>query len=212
MSDAPRVRPSESLLGALVSILDIVVLERLYGGSFRQLGGERPPSWFTGAFNAVDPGAPVTLVQAFPVLDSFLSEAEAFWQRTSYGRLDGEAFVVTGPEGKNLPLSTIAVAIDGRHFLLIQRVPGFDDRQQILQRAREQALAHEAVVRKIDSLRQPFAKLAAVVGELTAADDDTARGALMGRAASEIEAMRIVLEELPKLPPGVARGGRSRRS
>jgi hypothetical protein len=194
---------SDAMLEALVAILDIVVLERLAGGAFKQMGNDPPPSWFAQAFRDVDPGAPVTLQQAFPVLDSFLSEAEAFWSSTAYGRLDGEAFVVSGPEGRNLPLSTIAVAFSGRHYLLIQRVPGFDDRQHILQRAREQALAQELVVKRIDALRAPFDRLAALTGQLDTAADLTepVRGVVTGMT-TEIETIRRHLEELPKLPRG----------
>jgi hypothetical protein len=208
MSEAPRVTMSDSLLASLVAILDTVVLERLQGGSFRQLGTEYPPAWFTQAFHNADPGAPVTLVQAFPVLDSFLSEAEVFWQGTAYGRLDGEAFVVAGPAGDNLALTTIAVAMQGRHFLLIQRVAGFDERHRVLQRAREQALSHEAVVRKIDALRQPFAKLSAIVGELAALDLADAQRAVVTRASSELDTLRGTLDELPKLPRGASPRGR----
>jgi hypothetical protein len=212
MSEAPRVPMSDPLLSTLVAILDIVVLERLHGGSFRQLGTEHPPSWFSEAFHSADTGAPVTLVQAFPVLDSFLSEAEVFWQRTAYGRLDGEAFVVAGSGGHNLALMTIAVALQGRHFLLIQRVAGFDERQQVLQRAREQALSHEAVVRKIDGLRQPFSKLTACADELAASGLSQAQGTVMARARAELEALGRLLDELPKLPPAASPAGRSRRS
>ena len=67
-TDARRARLSESLLSTLVSILDLVVLERMHGGSFRQVGADYPPAWFTEAFHHADPGAPVTIVQAFPVL------------------------------------------------------------------------------------------------------------------------------------------------
>jgi hypothetical protein len=209
MSESPRVTTSDSLLASLVAILDIVVLERLQGGSFRQLGTEYPPAWFTQAFHEADPGAPVTLVQAFPVLDSFLSEAEVFWQGTAYGRLDGEAFVVAGPAGDNLALMTIAVAMQGRHFLLIQRVAGFDERQRVFQRAREQALSQEAVVRKIDALRQPFAKLSAVVSELAVSDLADAQRAALARASAELDTLRRTLEELPKLARGASpRGSR----
>ena len=202
MSDARSVRMPDSLLGTLVAILDIVVLERLYGGSFRQLGTERPPSWFAQAFNSVDPHAPVTLVQAFPVLDSFLSEAEAFWQRTSYGRFDGEAFVVEGPDGENLPLSTIAVAIEGRHFLLIQRVAGFDDRQHILQRAREQALAHEGVVKQIDTMRAPVLRSTALTNELAASALDENQRQVVDQLGSELGHIAQSLDVLPKPPRG----------
>jgi hypothetical protein len=208
MSEAPRVTTSDSLLASLVAILDIVVLERLQGGSFRQLGTEYPPAWFTQAFHEADPGAPVTLVQAFPALDSFLSEAEVFWQGTAYGRLDGEAFVVAGPAGDNLALMPIAVTMQGRHFLLIQRVAGFDERQRVFQRAREQALSHEAIVRKIDALRQPFAKLSAVVSELATSDLAEAQRAVLARASSELDALRRTLDELPKLARGASPRGR----
>jgi hypothetical protein len=168
MSDTQSVGMPDPLLATLVSVLDVVVLERLHGGAFRQVGNHPCPSWFVETFQDVDPRAPVTLLQAFPVLDSFLTEAEIFWERTGYGRLEGEAVVVAGPGGRNLPLATIAVAMEGRHFLLLQRVAGFDDRQHILQRAREQALAHEVIVKRIDALRRPLEKLTALAGELAA--------------------------------------------
>src|SRR5688572_33222103 len=120
MSDTCSTEVPDPVLATLVALLDVVVLERLQGGAFRQLGSRPSPAWFAESFAAADPRAPVTLLQAFPVLDSFLSEAELFWERTPFGRLEGEAFVVGGPAGDNLPLAAVAVATDGRHFLLIQ--------------------------------------------------------------------------------------------
>jgi hypothetical protein len=205
MSDTQSVGMPDPLLATLVSVLDVVVLERLHGGAFRQVGNHPCPSWFVETFQDVDPRAPVTLLQAFPVLDSFLTEAEIFWERTGYGRLEGEAVVVAGPGGRNLPLATIAVAMEGRHFLLLQRVAGFDDRQHILQRAREQALAHEVIVKRIDALRRPLEKLTALAGELatTSALTDPQRTLLAG-ISSEAGAVQKILEELPKLPPGTS--------
>jgi hypothetical protein len=208
MSDAPRGPVVDSLLSTLLTILDTVVLERLFGGSFRQIGTDHPPAWFTDAFHLANPGAPVTLVQAFPVLDSFLSEAEEFWQRTAYGRLDGEAFVIGGSGGDNLALATIAVALQGRHFLLIQRVAGFDERQRILQRARDQALTHEATVRKIDAHRKPFAKLSGLAGELGATGLNDSQRALLTRIEGEFDVLQRTLEELPRLPPAASPRGR----
>ena len=107
---------SASMLAALMSILDIVVLERLHGGAFKQLTNDPAPSWFTEAFANVLEGSPATLAQAFPILDPFLSDAEAFWGRTNYGRLDGEAVVIGGPGGRNLPIVTVAL------FLVTQKM------------------------------------------------------------------------------------------
>jgi hypothetical protein len=196
---------SASMLSTLMSILDIVVLERLPGGAFKLLAHDPAPSWFTEAFSSALEGAPATLAQAFPILDPFLSEAEAFWGRTNYGRLDGEAFVVAGPGGRNLPLVTVAVALDGRHFLLLHRMAGFDDRQQILQRARERMLEHEGVVRRIDNLRRPFTRLNRLVSELEgSAGLSEPQRAVLTSAATELAALGQVLDELPKLPPGTA--------
>jgi hypothetical protein len=205
MSDWREGEMPGSLPPALVTILDMIVLERLHGGAFRQLGSERTPAWFSEAFWNAAPGTAVTLLQAFPVLDSFLTEAEAFWSRTTQGRLDGETFVVTGADGQNLPLAAIAVAHEGRQLLLIQRVPGFDDRQRVLQRAREQALTHEGVIKGIDGLRRPFGRLAGLASELAATSGlSESQKTLVSRITSELDALRQLLDQLPKLPPATS--------
>lgn len=206
MNDRRNVQLPASILGALMAILDVVVLERVHGGAFRQLSAEPSPSWFSEAFSNVLEGGPVTLAEAFPVLDPFLSEAEVFWSRTAFGRLDGEAFVVGGPGGHNLPLITVAVALEGRHFLLIHRVAGFDDRQQILQRARERALEHEHVVKRLDELRPPFERLTRVAGELDAMSElSTAQRTLLASAHAELDTIRQIMDQLPRLPGSTGR-------
>lgn len=195
---------SGNMLGRLVSVLDLVVLERLPGGAMYQLGDERPPAWFAETFHNAGNREPVTLLQAFPVMDAFISEAEIFWERTSDGRLESEPFVVTSAGGANLPLAAIAVAMHGRRFLLLQRVAGFDDRQHILQRARERALEYETLVKRIHALRRPAATLARLAGELGASklgEPDQARALAI---AKEAETLRELLDDLPQLPPGTS--------
>lgn len=209
MSETRRTESPEPLLGMLVSLLEVVVLERLHGGAFRQVGGSPAPAWFTESFTGVDPHAPVTLLQAFPVLDAFLSEAEIFWERTAYGRLEGEAVVVAGPGGRNLPLATVAVAMEGRHFLLIQRVTGFDDRQHILQTARDQALQHESVVKRIDAVRHPVGRLTRLANELASSENlSDSQQTLLNGIESELQTVQQLLADLPKLPPASTPRGR----
>lgn len=200
MTDAPRPVVPDALLATLVSILDLAVLERQPGGAFRQIGGE-PPSWFVDAMNNTDPGAAVTVVQAFPVLESFLAEADAFWRKTAYGRLEGEAFVVTDASGRNLPVAPIAVVMEGRHFLLLHRAAGFDERQRVLQRAREQALGQEKLVRQIDDLRRPVARLGNAVNDLKKQPLSEVQAAAVAGILKELEALVAKLDELPRLPP-----------
>jgi hypothetical protein len=205
MSDrADRELPA-TMLAALIAMLDTVVLERVEGGAFRQLRHEPSPSWFDEAFREEARGGPVTLLEVFPVLDGFLSEAEVFWSRMAYGHLEGEAVVVTGPGGRNLPLVATAVALEGHHFLLLQRVAGIDDRQHILQRARDQALEHERVVKQIDALRRPVERLTRIVREFSSTADPAAphQGALASVEA-ELDTIHTVLEDLPKAPRGTA--------
>jgi hypothetical protein len=207
MSDAPRPAVPDGLLGTLVSILDLAVLERQPGGAFRQIGGE-PPSWFVEAMKNTDPGAAVTVVQAFPVLESFLAEADAFWRTTAYGRLEGEAFVITDSSGRNLPVAPIAVVMEGRHFLLLHRASGFDERQRVLQRAREQALDQEKMVKQIDGLRRPVVRLGNAVTGLTKGPLSDVQAVAVTTILKELEELQKQLEELPKLPPASSAGRR----
>ena len=164
--EAKNVR--EAIIVDLVGALDLVILERLPGGALSRLGGQAPPTWFAGNLHDVHPQKAVTLVEAFPVLDAFLSDAEVFWERTEDGRLDGEPCVMTVSGGNHLALATVALKMDGRNFLLLQPVAGFEDRQHVLQRARERALEHEQVVKRIDALRHPLRTLGQLVTELGA--------------------------------------------
>lgn len=204
MSDrADRELPA-TMLAALISVLDTIVLERVEGGAFRQLRHEPSPSWFDEAFRDAARGAPVTLLEVFPQLDGFLTEAELFWSRMAYGHLEGEAVVVTGPGGRNLPLVATAVALEGHHFLLLQRTSGVADLQQILQRAREQKLEHERVVKQIDALRRPVDRLTLAVRDLASGTDPAGLAQGVGSVQAELEAIRKVLDELPKPPHGTS--------
>jgi hypothetical protein len=204
MSDrADRELPS-TMLAALISVLDTIVLERVEGGAFRQLRHEPAPSWFDDAFRDVARGAPVTLLEVFPQLDGFLTEAEQFWSRMAYGHLEGESVVVTGPGGRNLPLVATAVALEGHHFLLLQRVPGFDDRQHILQRARDQALEHERVVQQIDTLRRPVERLTRACRDLGTGVDPGSSPEAVASMQAELEIVRKVLDDLPMPPRGTS--------
>ena len=96
----------------------------------------------------------------------FSRRPTGFWERRIDGHLSSEPIVVTEAGGANLPLTVVAVVLRGRRYLVLQRLAGFDDRQHILQRARERALEHEDVVKRIDSMRRPAATLARLAAEL----------------------------------------------
>jgi hypothetical protein len=132
---------SNAALADVCSALEFVVLERLDGG-FVRMGDYPLPPWFVRVFiQAQNEG--VTLTSVFPVLDSFLSDADQFWTSVGDGRLSSEAFMATDSRGEELAIVATAVGTRGRRFLLMQPDASFPERQRVLQVAREQALEHE---------------------------------------------------------------------
>ncbi len=157
---------SNVALADVCSALEFVVLERLDGG-FVRMGDYPLPPWFVRVFIQAQ-NESVTLTSVFPVLDSFLSEADQFWDSIGDGRLSSEAFMATDSLGAELAIIATAVGARGRRFLLIQPDASYPERQRILQRAREQALEHERLVKHIQELRKPIASLAGLAADLAA--------------------------------------------
>ena len=157
---------ADSLLTDLSEVLDLVVLEQLPGG-FAQITAGALPSWFVRAFRTADVGGHVTLLEALPALDAFLAEAETFWNRATEGRLASEPFLVTDAPNHETPVAATAVTFNGRRILLLEPDRGYEDRQRLLQRAREHALAHEQVVRRIQDLHGPLADLSRLSDQLS---------------------------------------------
>jgi hypothetical protein len=196
---------SETVLAHLAAALDMVVMEQMPGGTFLQIGDAPPPEWFSRIYRDSGRGRRPTLAQSFPGLSSFLSEAEAFWKSQDAGRLDSGDFVVADPSGQEVPISATAVSLKGRRFLVIQRAAGFEDRQFILQRAREQGLRHENVIRKVDSLRRPLATLVRLADALARPGlSDRQREQVTG-LQDQLHTMSDLLEGLPKLPKAATR-------
>ena len=193
---------SENVLADLVTALDLVVLERLPGGALFHLGDQPPPAWFVDTFHKVDRDQPVTLPAGVPRPRCVSVGSGGFWERRADGHLESERSWCPRPAAQNLPLAAVAVVLKGRRFLLLQRVAGFDDRQHILQRARERALEHEDVVKRIDSLRRPAATLARLAAELQDMELGEQPRKHLDSLTTAVETLRKQLEELPQMPRG----------
>ena len=193
---------SNVALADVCSALEFVVLERLDGG-FVRMGDYPLPPWFVRVFiQAQNEG--VTLTSVFPVLDSFLSEADQFWAGIGDGRLSSEAFMATDSLGEELAIVATAVGARGRRFLLMQPDASYPERQRILQRAREQALEHERLVRHIQELRKPIASLARLVADLAAAPSTGAPRAEVERIANHVSTLQRIVGDLPEGPRGAS--------
>ena len=181
----------------LSEVLDLVVLEQLPGGFVQITAGSLPP-WFVRAFRTAEDGQHVTLLDALPALDAFLAEANAFWDRATEGRLAGEPFLVTDEPDHEMPVTATAVKFGGRRILLLQPEAGYTERQHILQRAREQALAHERVVRRIQDLHPPIAQLVRQCDQLLTTELSDDQRAMVGGIAAQVATVREILDDLPR--------------
>ena len=184
----------------LVAALDLVILERLEGGVLSRIGGTSPPAWFAGNLHGVHPQKAVTLLEAFPVLDAFVSDAEVFWEREGDGRLEAEPSVMTLSSGDHLALATVAIKMNGRKFLLLQPIAGFADRQHVLQRARDRALEYEQVVKTIDLARHPLQNVEQLIAELGAMELSESQREHVRRIADQLMSLRAHVDALPQLP------------
>jgi hypothetical protein len=193
---------SNVALADVCSALELVVLERLDGG-FVRMGDYPLPPWFVRVFIQAH-GEGVTLTTVFPVLDSFLSEADQFWDSIGEGRLSSEPFMATDSLGEELAIVATAVGSKGRRFLLMQPDATFPERQRLLQRAREQALVHEKLVRQIQDLRRPVASLAGLAAELVSAPSTDAHRPQIERIASHASTLERLVGGLPHRPRGAS--------
>jgi signal transduction histidine kinase len=113
------------------------------------LAGE-PAAWL----NQVRAGpwlVPMTepLVSLFPYLEVFLPRAEAFWAGEGLGQLTSDWWTQPGADGGELQLEAVALRLDGGAYLLVRRLgPAFNERRQLLQRAREWLLRREQLAKE----------------------------------------------------------------
>jgi hypothetical protein len=196
---------ADSVLNDLSTALDLIVLEQLPAGGFCKAGPTYTPAWFDNAFGNAATSDAISLLDAFPVLDAFLQEAEPLWSGGADGRLDSEPFIVVDRSGSEVPVTATALAIRGRRYLILQSAAWFNERWRDLQTARDQALAHERTVKQVHGLQRPIATLARLVDdlELNATDRDAAATAIR----QQVQVLRTLLDELPPAPRGATPKG-----
>lgn len=132
----PLPSPADAVLG----VLGYAVFVRGETGALRLLGD--PPPWLRARWPALDrPGAELPLAETSPFLENFLLDAAETWAGAATGRARSGPWV----EGENgLQLEATALLADGRAVLLIERLgEAFEHQKAVLQRARENVLAHQ---------------------------------------------------------------------
>jgi signal transduction histidine kinase/CheY-like chemotaxis protein len=131
---------------ALLSALDIVVLERGDGNALSVVG--TPPAWLANLLHSA--GLRVTLrdlTLASPFLAEFVQEADEFW-KGSGAILPSGTWSQRNLNGEDVAFQMWAVRSSERRFLLIKFLgDAFEEERAIFQKAREMALSYESLGR-----------------------------------------------------------------
>ncbi len=198
----------DAVLAALLRAYDLCVSERASRKPFVLRLLTPPPAWLCGVVAEVPPGTERALTVTSPFLEGFLPQAEAAWHEGQ------EAVASSGPfaatlEGEEVLLVAMAISHLDRRLLILRRLTGDADLRPILQRAREQVLEQERLVRQIGALHLPCASIDRDTKALLAAPlapDYLAVAARLSQASTEVQA---VLATLPSPPSRQRRKARS---
>ena len=131
-----------SIIDHLFRAWDTVVLERAEGTRFRVIG--TPPQWLTVFVEDPQCGAEIEPGRVFPYLETFLPDAEAFWDREEDGRLDADPWIETDPDGREWPLLAASTWAHGHALLTLQHMgQAFKQLSATMQVARDNLLTQE---------------------------------------------------------------------
>jgi hypothetical protein len=195
---------TDKFFDAILSTLDLVVLERLPHGIFLRMGTAPPPSWFSHVMATA--GEPVTVAQALPFVGHFLDDAEFFWRQARNGRLRSEPFTMTDAAGAEVVLVASALVVGHRHLLVLESPGDFEERRRALQSARETVLEYEAHVRRTRALLARIDAARALTDQLGNSGLTPAKQQLAAEIGEQLASLAGTVEELAPLPKGVTSG------
>ena len=194
---------TETLLTGVLHALDLAVFERLPNGAF--LPVTPLPVWLAAALDAGLHAPHQSLGEALPFLDGFMPDAETAWRQGPEARAESGSFVTTF-EGAEILLRAVALTIDERAVLVIGRLAGIADARPFIQKARDQKLAHELLVRQIAALRPQHAALTHATDQLSQTDLSDDQRAAVAKLSNALDLVRASLDSLPTPPERTRRG------
>lgn len=135
----------KSITDELFAALNTVVMERLDDCCFKVVSAV--PNWFIQFYPDVESHDRLTPGEQFPVLENFLIDAESFWQENQTGKLKSGIWVECDSAGQEFYLEASAVCLQERKILII--ASNYQDKQSLIQKARENNLNHYNLVKEI---------------------------------------------------------------
>ena len=130
----------------LLAAMRLAAFTPLLDGRFRLLGA--PPDWLRGLLPDAGAASELDLVERFPLLESFLLEAEETWRAKKDTRLCSDMWAETLPGGEETHLQAWALRVADARFLVIEAADALHrERQLVLQYAHDTALQYDTIVR-----------------------------------------------------------------
>ena len=175
---------TEHALTSAVEALEIAVFEQRPDGGFRSVAPV--PSWFRTFGKST----------TFPFLGSFLDEARAFWSEPRATPLKWGPCAEIDESGRQVQFIVSAVSAPTHKFLIFELDRHIDDIQHTLQKAREQALIHEAAIKDV---RTCATAIVGLTRQLHEAPADPDRDELLQRLSRASETLIQRIEGLEGL-------------
>jgi signal transduction histidine kinase len=136
----------------ILNAMGVAIFEHNAGGTFT-LAGKLPPWIHRFRFSDRIDFTREDLIESFPLMDTFLVEAEEAWAAGQEAPLDSGPWIQSDSSGEACTLQASAVLASGRFFLLLS-LPGarFEQDKAIIQRARNQSMAYGRMERQMTDL------------------------------------------------------------
>ena len=189
---------SDDLLADLLRTLSLTAIERRRDGAFYLL--TTPPDWLADAFDLAIDTSPGRIDGAMPFLDNFLHQANEVWHEGPPASASSGPFVTT-IKGEVILINARAMTIQERQLQVIERLTGDADLRPILQKAREQLLEHEQMVRRIGEVQAPAAAVEQGVKQLLQSALSPEQRSVVesiDRASAEVQSMMSTLPSPPQ--------------
>ena len=123
MSTTPQPAPSQAdhavhdVVALLLASMQMAAFEPLPNGPFRLIS--TPPEWLRDLVPGIESAPEADLVERFPLLETFLPEAQEAWQATGSGRPCSEIWAEAHPGGDDTHLQAWAFNLAGRPILVM---------------------------------------------------------------------------------------------
>jgi signal transduction histidine kinase len=145
---------SDTCLTEFSLLSDMAIMELAEEGSFGLIG--TPPEWLERFFPEIIRKRQAAICyDDSPFLDQFLRDAEAFWNAGVEGKLKSGVWLETDAGETECPFEATAVLSGNRKFLMIKAAQhSHDEKQEIIQKGRELALAYHRLEQTEAELRE----------------------------------------------------------